>query len=124
MENPAGVSTNQRRSHRRPLVRFIWFMLIEDALDIELDPSTPIEGIAHSCDISAGGVGITIPHRYPIAAKLFVEIAAGSFNISAVGRVAHVMPVGEHFRLGIEFVVMPPNDRLLLKKICGGDPGS
>ena len=115
MEDPAG---SKRRSHRHPLVRFIWFMLIDD-LDIELDPDTPPEGIAHSCDISAGGVGITISHRYPEGAKLFVEIATGTFNISAVGRVAYAKPVAEQYRVGIEFVVMPPNDRILLRRLCG-----
>ena len=124
MEDPAGASTDQRRSSRRPLVRFVWFRLIEDSLEVGLDPDVPVEGIAHSCDISVGGVGITISHCYPVAAKLFIEIATGSFNISAVGRVAHIKPVGNQFFLGIEFVVMPPNDRLLLNKICGGETGS
>lgn len=124
MEDRAGEAANQRREDRHPLVRFIWYKLIDE---LEEPPSKEEadwaqeknEGIAHSCDISMGGVGITITYPYPVGARVFIEIAAGSFNISAVGMVVYINPKGDkQYRVGIQFLVVPPNDRVLLRKIC------
>jgi hypothetical protein len=126
MEERAGEAANQRREERHPLVRFIWYKLIDDLDRRELPSAEEAdwareknEGIAHSCDISMGGVGLTIAYPYPVGARVFIEIAAGSFNISAVGMVVYIRPKGEkQYRVGIQFLVVPPNDRVLLRKIC------
>lgn len=123
LEDPSGAGhENQRRSQRSPLVRFIWYKLIEeDGIAPPMD-EIPTEGIAHSCDIAAGGIGIRITHSYPAGSKLFIEIATGEFTISAVGLVVHSRQVGEgRYQVGMRFLVIPPNDRILLRKLCPTD---
>jgi hypothetical protein len=114
---------NQRRAKRHTLVRFVWFRIIDeyDAQD------APLEGIAHSCDIARGGIGVVTAHPYPLGTRLFVEIATRDRSISAVGEVVHSMPTrDENYRVGVRFVVVPPNDRILLRQLCTeeGIPGA
>lgn len=100
-----------RQAPRNPMIRFVWYrVLVEDG------PAA--EGVARSCDVSNSGIGIQTTREIPPGATLFVEIAAQDFNLSAVGRVVHCAARGDTYRVGIAFVVIPPNDRPLLRKLC------
>lgn len=101
-----------RQTHRQQVVRFVWYRLLEGE-------GSEAEGVGRSCDISVGGVGMITPRPLPLDALVFLEIATREFNLSAVGRVRHSAPAdGDTHRVGVSFVVVPPNDRVLLKRLC------
>ena len=101
-----------RETHRQQVVRFVWYRLLE-AEGIEA------EGVGRSCDISVGGLGMYTSRPLPQDALVFLEIATRDFNLSAVGRVRHSSPAeGDTHRVGVSFIVVPPNDRVLLKRLC------
>jgi hypothetical protein len=81
------------------------------------------EGIAHSYDVSASGVSVMLPYPLEKSRRLFIELTGRELNISAVVEVAHSLPQGEFFRVGARFVVIPPNDRILLTQWLAKQPG-
>ncbi len=116
-EDPADKKQEEkkesRRAHRSKIVKFIWYKILE-----ELPDSTGDEGIAYSCDLSRTGVGIYISRSLPINKKIFLEISLGDQTLSGVGLIAYSKMGAEgKYRIGVRFLVLPPNDRILLKKV-------
>jgi hypothetical protein len=115
------ASTNRRGERRHPLISFVWFQIIDDTepSDEYADWASSSGCIARSCDISAGGIGITASQSCPVGSKVFMEISTGGFHISAAGQAIHARCTTEgQFRIGINFLVVPPNDRIRLRKTC------
>jgi hypothetical protein len=116
-DKAAGASGIENRlAARHTTVNFIWYKIIEDSDDSKQSD----EGISKSSDISETGVGMLVTRLIPKGKKVFVEIATKDFNISAVGQIVYTKYEGEGFyRVGIQFLAVPPNDLLLLKKHFG-----
>lgn len=109
-DRPGASAGEQRQAPRHRTVKFAWYKALDEGVEIE--------GVAHSCDLSRGGIGLYVSHELPSNAKVFVEVSTGEFSLSAVGKVAHVRKAKEgYFRIGISFVVVPPNDRILLDRL-------
>ena len=110
---------DQRQSRRLQSVSFIWYKILRDEAEQE-DPAD--EGISKMCDISKSGVGLYVMRPMPVDKTVFIEITTKSFNFSAVGRIRYSRASDRgYFRIGIRFIAIPPNDRLLLSELIGGD---
>jgi hypothetical protein len=105
---------SDRKQRRHSLVRFVWYRPLDR-------DGAKREGVARSCDLSLSGIGIYTTRPLEPGTSVFVEIAAREFNLSAVGEVAHCTAAGDTFRVGIAFVVLPPNDRALLRQLCASE---
>jgi hypothetical protein len=106
------VDDERRKEDRHAQVKFVWYRLI----GARTKDGAEVEGIAHSCDLSRGGVGIILPRSLPLGELVFLEISTGKFNLSVVGNVVNSrqQESGQH-RIGIQILVMPPNDQILYK---------
>jgi c-di-GMP-binding flagellar brake protein YcgR len=99
-----------RRRHERQVINtFVWYKILSE------DPDS-VEGIARSFDISEGGIAMVLSKPLPMEAKVFLEIGVGSLRLSAVGRIVHVKTQGDRYFIGIEFQLLPPNDRIQLQR--------
>jgi len=106
---------HQRTAQRKPIVAFVWYRVVDDNADGDADVS---EGIARSCDVSQGGVGIFTSRPLPTKARVFLEIATAVGNISAVGTITHCSQADDDYhRSGIHIEIVPPNDRALLARL-------
>jgi hypothetical protein len=115
--NQPPFGEDNRQYQRRPVVRFIWYKLLED--DNETSEYNS-EGISKTCDISSSGIGIYVTTELPLGKLIFIEVAAHEFGISAVGKITNVRPSAKkYFRVGIHFTIVPPNDRLKLGEFLG-----
>ena len=112
------VSTADRRvASRYSTVRFVWYQILKMDSDGENFPS---EGISKTCDISETGIGLHAPRALPVGRIVFVEIATTEFNLSAIGKIVYSRPTPEGYhRIGVNFTIVPPNDRLLLMRYFG-----
>ncbi len=110
---------DERTAPRKDLVQLVWYKVLD--VDPEgMDPAP--EGISKMCDISATGIGLQVTHPLPIGNFIFTEISTRSFTLSAVGRIVYSrLEEGGLFRIGIHFLVIPPNDRWYLFKFFKGD---
>jgi len=109
---PQGIEN--RAATRHITVNFIWYKIIDG------EEKESIEGISKSNDISETGVGMLVTRLIPNGKRVFIEIATQKFNISAVGKIVYSKYEGEGFyRAGVQFLALPPNDLLLLKKHFG-----
>ncbi len=110
-----GGERPQRRAQRKPIVVFVWYKLISSVAGGE--PANA-SGIARSCDVSDGGIGIVTSEHLPLGVRVFVEIATAVGNVSIVGAVMHCSEVERgYFRSGIQIEIVPPNDRVLLTRL-------
>jgi hypothetical protein len=120
-------SHQHRRIHDRTTLKvFVWFSVIERPDSLEglgqesnVDtswsaPARPIEGLAHSVDLSAQGLGFIASRPLPVGIRVFLEITSSRGNISAVGRIQSCISKGNYFRVGISLEIVPPNDRPVL----------
>jgi hypothetical protein len=106
-----------RAAVRHPTINFVWYQLIAGQAD---EVQKPVEGIAKSSNISTTGIGLLVTFSLPPDGIIFVEIATKEFNLSAVGRIIYSKPTeGSYHQVGIQFLAVPPNDRLLLLKHFG-----
>ena len=114
---PSG--SERRSSERISLVRFIWYKVIDEERQAG-DESQ--EGISRMCDISTTGVGIYVAQPIAAGKRVFLEVSTTGENLSAVGQVANSRPTAEGlYRVGIHFIVIPPNDRFALDNLLGRD---
>jgi hypothetical protein len=110
-------SEERRIAKRHSLVRFVWYKVLTNEFD-QLESS--LEGISKSCDISETGVGLHTTSPISIDTPVFLEIATLKFNISCIGKVAYSRKSeNSYFRIGVRFVLLPPNDRVLLVEHFG-----
>jgi hypothetical protein len=106
--------SDNRKAERHPTINFVWYRVIGIRAD---EDQNPVEGLAKSCNISETGLGLLVPIPLPVDEKIFVEIAIKNFNLSAVGRIVFSIPIeGNYQQVGIQFLAVPPNDRMLLIK--------
>ena len=69
------------------------------------------------CDLSETGIGLHLTQPLSVGELIFIEIASGKLNLSAVGRVIHQKATANgRYRIGVRFEVVPPNDRMALAK--------
>jgi hypothetical protein len=117
-DNGASIRSAERRiTKRHSLVRFVWYKVLSNEFD-QLESS--LEGISKSCDISETGVGLYATSHIPVNTPVFLEIATLKFNISCIGKVAYSRQSEKnYFRIGVRFVLLPPNDRILLVEHFG-----
>lgn len=117
-DREASIKSEERRiAKRHSLVRFVWYKVLTNEFD-QLESS--LEGISKSCDISETGVGLYTTSPIPIGTPVFLEIATLKFNISCIGKVAYSrQSENNYFRIGVRFVLLPPNDRILLVEHFG-----
>ena len=110
---PAG--SDKRVATRHEYINFAWYKRVDDsAMDSE-------EGVARSCDVSEGGVGMVVTRKIPAGARLFMELISRAGRISAIGTVKHCTDVGNgQFRIGIGIVSVPPTDQLAWKQMVEG----
>jgi c-di-GMP-binding flagellar brake protein YcgR len=112
---------NRRKAERHPIINFVWYKVLEN--NSEKLAKSP-EGISKMCDISATGIGLYVTEIVPVGKNVFMEVIADKFNLSMIGEIVHSRVEEDgYFRLGISFVVVPPNDRLLLSRMFGGSDG-
>ncbi len=109
---PDDSGAPQRRSARKTMTRFVWYVSLETKADETHGQ------LAHTTDIAMEGLGFFANHALPIGERLFCEITTPKHNISAVCRVVHcaVAPNGL-YRVGVRFEVVPPNDRTVLERM-------
>jgi len=109
------ANTGERRAERRPIVAFVWYQIIGSQGPRD---AAGYSGIARSCDISKGGLGIFTSRPLPAGTLAFVEIATADGNVSAVGKIVHSVEVREGYhRSGVQLEIVPPNDRALLARL-------
>ena len=107
--------SGKRRAQRKPVVAFVWYKLISGVAGGE---SAKVSGLARSCDVSDGGIGIVTSEHLPLGVRVFLEIATAIGNVSAVGAIMHCSEVERgYFRSGIQIEIVPPNDRALLPRL-------
>lgn len=107
--------SNLRRSKRHVMVNFVWYKTLPDNTT-----DTDHEGISRSTNLSLHGIGLVTTVELPVGKILFMEIVTRNFNISAVGKVVHLKPIKKNaYQLGVEFVILPPDDLMLLNKHFG-----
>lgn len=122
-DREASIKSEERRiTKRHSLVRFVWYKVIDKEFN-QLESS--LEGISKSCDISETGVGLYTTSHIPVNTPVFLEIATLKFNISCIGKIAYSRPSeNNYFRVGVRFVLLPPNDRILLIEHFGIKKGN
>lgn len=111
MSGPPG---SEARSHpRRRLVTFAWYKRIDDyAMDEE-------EGVAQSCDVSQGGLGIVTSRPIPARSRVLIELVTEGYRLCVVGSVAFCTSLGdERYRLGVKMSFVPPTQRANWRKLC------
>lgn len=123
-EEDAFKGESRRRAKRTSVISFIWYKLLDSDLDAMVSgegiAQIKTEGVAHSCDISRTGVGLYLAHPLPAEATVFIEVAGKKLNLSAIGKVVYSKKEKKgYYRVGLEFVVIPPNDLISLKKYVG-----
>ena len=118
---PIVSGVERRGAQRVTCVRFAWYQMIVDD-DAGGEEHAGLEGITKTCDLSRLGIGIEVAEPLPHGALVFIEIATDQVNLSGLGRVSNSgrLPNGL-YRTGIRWIVVPPNDRLLLAQLCGDD---
>lgn len=118
-DNPLGAPHQERRQSARYLVvDFVWFTVIEE----NIDESHLLEGLSRMCDISKGGIGIYVTEKLPLHKLVFLELAANKIRISAIGRIVNQRETEDgQYRVGIQFKIVPPNDRLTLARLWKKD---
>jgi len=105
-------SSDPRVAARQELVRFVWYSVISEQAGAE---QSAAEGLSRTCDISQTGIGLWTITPLPPGASVFLEIALTTFTMSAVGKVMNGnVDQDGWYRAGIQFRVVPPNDRLRL----------
>ncbi|MBW2277167.1 MAG: PilZ domain-containing protein [Deltaproteobacteria bacterium] len=122
-DNKAGKAQGRERriSQRLPLVRFVWYKVIHSKKPAEGLAGSE-EGICKLCDISSTGVGILVPKPIADGSQVFLEISIGEYTISSIGEVVNTRPApNQLYRVGALFVVLPPNDRVLLNRLLEDD---
>ena len=105
-----------RIAPRREMVRLVWYKILEDGPEEEQGGTgAACEGISKMCDISASGMGLYVAEQLPIGRIIFTEVSTRSFTFSAVGRIVYSKAQEDgFFRIGINFLIVPPNDRWYL----------
>ena len=121
-ESPIAKGSDRRQNRRANYVKFAWYGTVHDAsIGSEEEPDCP-EGISKTCDISSTGIGIQVADPIALRTLVFIEIATDQANLRGVGKIANSWQVqsGLH-RVGIRWLVVPPNDQLLLGQLSGED---
>jgi len=119
---PPDYPGERRRAKRFSSNEFIWYHVVDDQED---PSSTSSEGVCLLTDVSETGIGFCTADPLPIGKRVFVEIATKIVDISAVGRIVHsAFVANRHYRAGLCFEAMPPNDHLLLCRALNRDETS
>lgn len=66
-----------------------------------MEVAAPYACTGHGVDIAAGGVGIEIPLEISVGTSLEMKIFDGHLIVQ--GSVRWVQPIGENFRIGVQF---------------------
>jgi hypothetical protein len=94
------------------VVALVWFCRLGKGEDFESQG----DGLAKTADLSATGVGFDANESITTGEKIFLEISVTKASISCVGQVVYCRPLpGGRFRIGVHFLVMPPNDRFIFR---------
>ena len=109
--------SHRRRSQRHTVATMVWYKVVPHEAE-----ATP-EGVARSVDISQSGLGIIVPSSLPLKRLIWLELSAGQVRMSALGKTVFSINEREYYRVGIEFVVIPPNDRIQLREFCTDEKG-
>ena len=108
---PRTPGRDKRTSVRYHIVDLTWYK----TLDVHSE--TDSEGISKMCDLSETGIGLHLTQPLAIGELIFIEVASGKLNLSAVGRIIHQQGAEKgRYRIGVRFEVVPPNDRMALAK--------
>ncbi len=121
-KKPFEEGSDRRKRRRVPYIKFAWYRTVHDtSMGSEEDPDS-LEGISRTCDISRTGIGIVVARPIAVGTLVFVEIATDQTNLSGIGKVMNSARIqsGMH-RVGIHWLVVPPNDELLLGQMCEED---
>ena len=113
---PARSQHESRRARRQSFITFVWYKCV--GADGQHDAEGE-EGLARSCDISEGGLGLVTSRPLPTGARLFVEITSRLGSLSLVARVTYCRPgssAGTH-HVGLDVEIVPPNDRKTLEQL-------
>jgi len=114
---PPFADAERRRAKRLTLNEFIWYHVVD-----EDGGAASANGVCILVDISETGIGFCTAEPLPIGATVFVEINTKEIEVSAVGRVVHTTFIAtRHYRSGLRFESIPPNDRLMLGKALNRD---
>ncbi len=107
----ADDSSEARRHTRQALVTFAWFQRVDDAASPE------DHGIARSCDISLGGIGMMVARSLPVGARLFLELVSQPGRLCVMGKVMHCSSADNGlFRVGIQVDLVPPGSQRLWRR--------
>ena len=102
-------SREQRMAVRYKTVDLTWFKTLR------VQPEKSVEGVSKMCDLSETGIGLFLTQPLTVGELVFIEIASGKLRMSAVGRVVHQRETSpRRYRVGVNFEVVPPNDRMAL----------
>lgn len=110
--NETTKGLDKRQKPRHEYINFAWYKRVDNAAE-ESD-----QGVARSCDVSDGGVGMIVTRPLPEAARLFLELISRAGRISAIGTVMHCADAGHGcFRVGIRIDTVPPTDELTWRQM-------
>jgi c-di-GMP-binding flagellar brake protein YcgR len=106
-----------RGTERHKSAGFAWFKRIVDSEDALAEFAE--EGVVQFCDISQSGVGIILPSTVAVGAMIMIRLESRRGSFCAVGRIRHCKKRsdGKTYRAGIEFVIIPPTDQIVLERI-------
>ena len=105
---------DKREDVRHPVINFVWYKLLEGTKQGIIESP---EGVSQMCDISPAGIGLYVAQDIPIGSLMFLEVILNKMHIGIIGEVAHSRNEKEgYYRVGINFLVIPPNNRLRLHK--------
>jgi c-di-GMP-binding flagellar brake protein YcgR len=102
----------RRQSPRYFSTNFTWFKIIDST------GQDSTEGISKSFDISLTGIGLHHSQGLSSGKYIFLEIVRKAACICVAGKIVYSKKENDNFfRVGVEFVVVPPNSKVQLKKI-------
>jgi c-di-GMP-binding flagellar brake protein YcgR len=109
---------DRRTARRVQLLKLAWFCTVDT------EAANKAEGLAQSCDVSLSGVGMRVAQTVRVGTRVFIEIVSRDLCLSALGVVMRSIAVENgQTLLGIQFEVVPPNDRMSLTRYCNERPG-
>jgi hypothetical protein len=115
-KSPADWS-ERRSGQRHPFVALVWFCRLGPEDD---DSKQLIDGLAKTADVSSTGLGFDSNEPIPPGERIFLEVSVRKVSVSCVARVVHCgFRRGGRFRIGVRFLIVPPNDRLVLRTQFG-----
>ncbi len=83
----------------------------------ELDAGAPAQQVAHTGDVSAGGIALNVREMLPVGTRIHLEVHVPPLgrSLRAIGQVMRCSPArGGGFEIGVQFDQIDKTDQVIL----------